>query len=59
MRQHRNELCRDLFNRPDARSLCMADRIRLARALRSRYGSSPRQIARVCGLIYSEVKDLL
>lgn len=59
MRQHRNELCRDLFNRPDARSLCMADRIRLARALRSRYGSSLRQIARVCGLIYSEVKDLL
>ena len=59
MRQHKNELCRELFGVNSIKTLSVQQRIRLARALRSRYNSSLKQIARLTGLVYEEVKDLL
>ena len=59
MRQHKKEVCRQLFGREDSHSLDTGQRLRLARTLKSRYNSSSKQIARVCGLKYSEVKELL
>lgn len=57
MRQHKNEVCRELFGTPSVRQLSMQQRLRLARTLRSRYNSSIKQIARLSGLVYDEVKD--
>ena len=57
MRQHKNEVCRELFGTPSVRQLSMQQRLRLARTLRSRYNSSIKQIARLAGLVYDEVKD--
>lgn len=59
MRQHKNEVCRELFGTPSVRQLSMQQRLRLARTLRSRYNSSIKQIARLSGLVYDEVKDRL
>ena len=59
MMQHRNELCRELFNVNTPRTLSMDQRVRLARALKAKYRCSAKQIARLSGLIYDEVKDLL
>lgn len=58
MRQHKNELCQQIFNRKDIRSLDTEQRIRLAKIMKSNFNSSSKQIARLCGLIYSEVKDM-
>lgn len=59
MRQHRNELLQELFGVTNGNKLDMIQRLKLARALRSRYRSSPKQIAKVCGLVYEEVKGQL
>lgn len=59
MRQHKNELCLELFNTASIKTLNTSQRLILARTLRSRFNSSIKQIARLCGLIYNEVKDLL
>ena len=59
MRQHKNELCKELFGESSVRRLDMSQRILLARTMKKRYQSSPKQIARVCGLVYDEVKDLI
>lgn len=59
MRQHKNELCMELFGVNDSHHLDTGKRIHLARKLRSVYNSSPKQIARICGLKFEEVKDLL
>ena len=59
MRQHRTELCRELFQAKGVGSLDSAQRLRLARILKSRYNSSLKQIARLSGLVYDEVKDIL
>ena len=59
MRQHRTEVCLELFGKESAKTLSTAERIRLAKKLRVRYNSSVKQIARLCGLVYHEVKDLL
>lgn len=59
MRQHKNELCRQMYGQNDIRALDTGSRLRLARALKSRYYSSDKQIIRLCGLIYDEVKHLL
>ena len=56
MRQHRNELSLEMFGTEDIRTLDTGDRIRLARSLKSRYDSSPKQIARLCRLVFEEVK---
>ncbi len=59
MRQHKNELCLELFNTASIKTLNTSQRLILARTLRSRFNSSIKQIARLCGLIYNEVKDIL
>lgn len=59
MRQHRRELSMEMFGTDLLKQLDMPRRIRLARALKSRYNSSVKQIARLCGLVYDEVKNML
>ena len=59
MRQHRKELCREMFGTESLAGLDTVRRLKLARALKSRYNSSTKQIARVCGLVYEEVRDRL
>ena len=59
MRQHKNEVCLELFGTKSVKGLNTAQRLRLARTLRRRYNSSIKQIARLCGLVYDEVKDLI
>ena len=57
MRQHRNEVCQELFGVNRVNTLNIQQRLKLARVLRSRYNSSLKQIIRLCGLVYDEVKD--
>ncbi len=59
MRQHKNEVCRELFGVDSIRTLSTEQRLRLAKVLKSRYNSSLKQIIRLSGLIYNEVKELL
>ena len=59
MRRHRDELCMQLFGKKGIRDLDTASRLRLARILRSKYNSSVKQIARVCGLVISEAERML
>ena len=57
MRQHRDELCLELFGRKGIRTLDLVRRMKLARVLRSRLRCSVKQVSRVCGLVYDEIKD--
>ena len=59
MREYRDALCRELFGNVGLRSLDTTQRVRLAKVLKSRYNSSTKQIARLCGLAYEEIKSLL
>lgn len=59
MRQHRDEICQELFGRNGIRSLGTTDRIRLARTIRHRFNSSLKQIARLTGISYDVVKNLV
>ena len=59
MRQHKSEVCQELFGVSNVKTLNMQQRIRLARVLHSRYNSSVKQIARLCGLVFDEVKDYI
>ena len=56
MRQHRNDICLELFNTNSIRALDTQQRLKLARTLRKRFNSSLKQICRLCGLIHNEVK---
>ena len=59
MRQHKNELCLELFGTNSIKGLNTQQRLKLARTLRFRYNSSIKQIVRLCGLVYGEAKDLI
>ena len=59
LRQHRNKICKNLFETDSIRNLTPQQRIKLARAIKSQLNCSPKQICRLCGLIYTEIKDLL
>ena len=59
MRQHKNEICQELFGTTSMKGLNTQQRIRLARTMRQRYNSSLKQIIRLSGLVYDEVKDLI
>ena len=59
MRQHKNEICQELFGTKSIKGLNTQQRIRLARTMRQRYNSSLKQIIRLSGLVYDEVKDLI
>lgn len=59
MRQHKAEVCKELFGVDTIRTLPTEKRLVLAKTLRSRYNSSPKLLAKMCGLVYDEVKHLL
>lgn len=59
MRDNRRMLSQEMFGEDELRCLKMEQRLLLARRMKSRYNSSPKQIARLCGLVYDEVMDLL
>lgn len=59
MRQHKNDLCYEMFGHRSTNRLDVQQRLRLARALRTKYHSSLKQIVRLCGLVYDEVKGIL
>lgn len=59
MRQHKNEVCKELFGIASVARLNTQQRLQLARTLRSRFNSSKKQIIRLSGLVYEEVKDKL
>jgi len=59
MRQNKEILCLEMFGTKSIRGLDTRQRLKLARALKSKYNCSPRQIARLSGLVYEEVRELL
>lgn len=59
MRQNKNEVCRELFGVSRTKGLNTGQRLKLAKVLISRYNCSVKQVARLSGLIYNEVKHLL
>lgn len=59
LRQHKNEICMDIFGRKTVRDLDTTQRIKLAKILKSRFNSSTKQIARLCGLKYDEIIGIL
>ena len=59
MRQHKNDICLELFGVESTKTLSTSQRLKLARTMRARYNSSLKQIIRLSGLVYDEVKDLL
>ena len=59
MRQHKKEICKEMFGTTDIKKLDTQRRIRLARVLRTRFNSSKKQIIRLCGLVYEEAKDMI
>lgn len=59
MRQHKNEVCQELFGHRATNRLDTRQRLLMAKVLKSRYNSSLKQIARLCGLVYDEVKAML
>jgi len=59
MQQHKKEMCKELFGVETVKTLDTGQRLRLAKALRSKYNSSKKQIIRLCGLVYSEAENLL
>lgn len=59
LRQYKAELCRSIFHVESSRTLDTVKRLKLARMLKSRYNCSTPQIARVCGLRYQELKNLI
>lgn len=59
LHQHKIDFCQKYFGVKSIRSLSTTQRVALARKLRASYNCSPKQIASACGLIYSEIKDML
>lgn len=59
MRQSRDEIIVERFGRNGIKDLSTVQRIMLAKMLRSKYSSSTKQIARVCGLVHEELKDII
>lgn len=59
MRQNRDALRKEMFGSIEQRDLNTQQRLRLAKQLRRKYNSSPKQIARLCGLDYTEVQNMI
>ena len=53
------DLCRSLFQRESFRSLQSHEQAELARQIRYRFSADANQVARVCGISYSEAARLL
>ena len=59
MRQHKQELLRELFGRMSSRELNTQQRIRLGKELKRRYNCSVKQIARLVGLGAAQLESYL
>ena len=59
MIQIRNQICKEKFGVNSIRPLSTSQRILLAKIIRSKYNSSIKQIARLCGLIIDEARKFL
>ena len=59
MREHRRRIAMELFGKTSTRELSTVQRVRLAKELRRRFNSSPKQVARLVGLKIEEVGHLL
>jgi len=59
LRQYKNEMCKTLFGNSSGNRLSTNQRIKLAKHLRAQYNCSVKSIARVCGLKFDEIKNLL
>ena len=59
MRQHKRELSENLFGRASSRELSTVQRLQLAKEMRRRFNSSPKQLARLVGLRIEQVENLL
>ena len=59
LRQHRREICQEIFSQKSIRELNIEERIKIGRIIKHRFKCSTKQICRVCGLIYEDVKDLI
>ena len=59
MRENRRLMLQELFGVAELWSLDTAQRLRLAKCMKRRYNCSPKQIARLCGLVYDEVRNML
>ena len=56
--QYKRELIQHMFGNVSSRSLSVEQRVSLCRKMKSRYNSSTKQLARICGLKYEEIRDL-
>lgn len=59
LRQHRKEICQEIFGQKSMKELDVAERLKIGRIIKFRFKCSVKQICRVCGLIYEDVKDIL
>ena len=59
LRKYREDVCDELFHTRGLRMLDVRQRVRVAKVLKGRYRCSVRQVARVCGLLYDEVKGVM
>ena len=59
LREHRSRISLELFGKAGIRELSTTQRLRLAKELRRRFNSSPKQIARLVGLKFEQVESLL
>lgn len=57
--QHKRELCQRYFGVESTRTLSTDKRLFLCRVLKSQYNCSNKQLARICGLKYSEVMGMI
>ncbi|MBR5724288.1 MAG: hypothetical protein IKX62_02795 [Bacteroidales bacterium] len=59
LREHRSRISLELFGKAGTRELSTTQRLRLAKELRRRFNSSPKQVARLVGLKFEQVESLL
>ena len=59
LRAHRDTLCIEMFNTRSFRHLDTASRLQLGKAICAKYNCSKKQVSKLVGLVYNEVKDIL
>lgn len=57
LRQRKQEVCSVLFGVKSTKLLTVNQRVALAQELGRQFSCSPKQLARVCGLVYKEVEN--
>jgi len=59
LRQHKREICKKYFGVESTYTLNTKQRLKVAKALRARFNCSVKQVAKITGLVYSEVRNLI